>query len=393
MPHFRPRQAASRLKKLASFWPAIGVVGLRQVGKTTFLEKQVRFHSSASLDHDSTRGDAENSAVSFLSKLETPALVDEIQKVPKLFDALKLLVHKNRKPGQFFVTGSASFSEGSGIRESLTGRMGVLHLFPLNISEALEMEPPELPTLKIKDGWVPRISLQDFSKAMVRGGVPIPMFLRDPSQIELFWNGWLNTSILRDLARLMGKGFEADFAFSLLEQMGKALREGELPTTAHFQASSSRRLNRYLLGLESIFIIRRISCHELGTGKEIWLPTDSGLASYLMKEVQSEGATLSLSRLTLLNELFSHHENSGARFFVRYFKSAKGTPVDMILDNTPIRVVPLADVGRGPWGWHEKSVLGAMKKLKSKRGILLAPVDRAHVQETGISILPWTVWS
>ncbi|MGK5086324.1 AAA family ATPase [Bdellovibrionota bacterium FG-2] len=385
MAHFRPRQAAAHLKKLASLWPAVGVLGLRQVGKTTFLEKQVRFHSNASLDHDSTRGDA-----------ETPALVDEIQKVPKLFDALKLLVHKNRRPGQFFVTGSVSFSEGSGMRESLTGRMGVLQLFPLNISESLEMGSPGLPTLKIKeikDGFIPRISLQDFSKAMVRGGMPVPMFLRDRSQSELFWSGWLNTSILRDLARLMKKGFEADFAFSLLEQMGRTLREGELPTTAHFQASSSRKLNRYLLGLESIFMIRKIPCHELGTGKDVWLPTDSGLASYLMKETQEEGATLSLARLTLLNELFSHHEYSGTRFFVRYFKSAKGTPVDMVLDNTPIRVVPLADVNRGPWGWHEKSVLGAMKKLKSKRGILLAPVDRAHVQESGISILPWTMWS
>ena len=393
MPHFRPRHLQTRLQKLSTFWPIVGVTGMRQVGKTTLLEKQIRFHSVASLDHDSTRSDAENSAVSFLSKLETPALIDEIQKVPKLFDALKYLVHKNKKPGQYFVTGSVSFSEGADIRESLTGRIGTCQLFPLTLSEALEMPPPDKPTIEIKNGMKPRVSLEDFSRAMIRGGMPVPMFLRDPSQVETFFEGWLNTSVLRDLSRFMGKKFEADFAFALLEKIGRALREGELPTSAHFGGSSSRKLNNYLTAFESIFLMRRIRCHELGTGKDAWLPTESGFANYLMKDTRGEGATLSLARLTVLNELFSVHESIGKPFFLRYFKSAKGTPVDFIFEDTPVRIVPLADTSRGPWGHYEKSVLGAMKTLKSNRGILLAPVDRAHIQKAGISILPWMVWS
>lgn len=394
MPHFRERHAAARVQKLASFWPIVGVTGLRQVGKTTFLEKHFQFQSNSSLDNDATRADAENSAVSFVSKLETPALVDEVQKAPKLFDAFKLLVHKNKKPGQYFITGSTSFSEGAGVRESLTDRIGSCQLFPMTVSEACQLDMPPILKAQVKDGFKPRVSLEDFSRSMVRGGMPVPMFARDASQVELYWEGWLATSVLRDLSRLLGKGFEADFAFSLLGQIGKALREGEMPTTAHLQSKSSRKLNRYLSAFENLFLLRKIPCHELGVGKDLWLPTDSGLAAHLMKEKTTEGASISLARLTILNELFALHEYAGQSFFLRYFKSAQGSPVDFVLDNVPFRIVPMSDLSKGPWGWYEKPVLGAMKKLGSKTGVLLAPVDRVHSdKKSGISIYPWTVWS
>lgn len=318
----------------------------------------------------------------------------EIQKVPKLFDALKLAVHRKRQPGRFFITGSTSFSSGKGIRESLTGRIGICRLFPLTVSEAIGLAMPPGPARSFEDGERPRVSLEDFSRAMVRGGLPVPSFLRDPSQVDLYWEGWLATGVLRDLARALGRGFEADFAFSILEQAGKALREGELPTTAHFRARSARKVNRYLQAFENLFLFRKVPCHELGVGKDAWLPSDSGLAAHLMKDTRSEGASLSLARLAILNELSALHEYSGRAFFVRYFKSAKGSPVDFVLDGTPARVVPMSDLGRGPWGWHEKPVLGAMRKLKARHGYLLAPVDRVHAERgASVRVLPWAAWS
>lgn len=392
MPHFRKRHAADWVKKLAALWPVVGVAGPRQVGKTTFLENHFDFASNSSMDDDATRADAENSAVSFLSRLEPPALVDEIQKVPKLFDALKLLVHRQRKPGRYFVTGSTSFSEGAGIRESLTGRIGLCQLFPLTLSEGLGREAPLVPALRFKDGSKPRIGIEDFSRQMTRGGMPVPMFLRDPAQEEIYWNGWLTTGVLRDLARFLGRGFEPDFAFGMLDQLGSALREGELPTSAHFRGSSSRKLNRYLAAFESVFLLRKIPCHELGTGKDVWVPTDSGLATYLMKARSGEGAALSAARLVVINELLALSEYGGQRLYLRYFKSAKGTPVDFVFQGIPVRLVPMAELGRGPWGWHEKPLRGAMKKLGAKKGVLLAPVERVRI-EKDLMILPWSIWS
>jgi hypothetical protein len=74
----------------------------------------------ASLDDESGLEDALLSGKTFLSKLGTPAVIDEVQKAPRLFDAIKLKVDLNRRPGGYFLTGSSQFSSKIGIRESLT---------------------------------------------------------------------------------------------------------------------------------------------------------------------------------------------------------------------------------------------------------------------------------
>jgi len=62
-------------------------------------------------------------------------MIDEVQKAPNLFDAIKLRVDKKRIPGSYFLTGSSSFSSKIGIHESLTGRIAISHLHPLSLAE------------------------------------------------------------------------------------------------------------------------------------------------------------------------------------------------------------------------------------------------------------------
>lgn len=388
MPHARTRHAEELIKKLAKLWPIIGILGLRQVGKTTLLKRlEGLIVELISLDLESYKLDAERSAQAFLGKLSRPTGIDEIQKVPSLFDALKWIVDQKRIPGQFFITGSSAFSSKAGIQESLTGRIGMLQLYPMTLSEIHSQVLAPLPSVS-PSPKPPRFNTLDFSITMVRGGMPIPCFLRDEDSRSTYWQGWLETTLYRDLSRVFKGRFDPELAHSILNEMAKAFREGLRPTLKNFSLDS-RKLRKYLEAMEQIFLVRRTRCHELGYGTESWMLGDSGLACSLMEAKEGEGATLTLVRHCLLNELGAIHQYRGKLFPFAYYQGTKGTIIDLFIGRVPVKIVTTAKLNE----WDERSLAACMKRLKVDQGILCAPVDKPTFSKKGISIVPWTFWS
>jgi len=123
-------------KKSAQFWCVTAVLGLRQCGKSTLPNILFDLPNYVTLDDLDALEDAQISAKNFLAKLDTPLVIDEVQKASALFDAIKYRVDRNRRPGQYFLAGSSTFSAKIGIRESLTGRIGFHYLYPLTLAEA-----------------------------------------------------------------------------------------------------------------------------------------------------------------------------------------------------------------------------------------------------------------
>jgi predicted AAA+ superfamily ATPase len=397
MPHFRERFAAQFIEKLSKLWPVVGVVGVRQSGKTTLMQKLFNINHVVTFDELAIREEALKSPKTFLGKLTLPIVLDEVQKAPTIFDAIKVKVDQKRIPGSYFLTGSSSFSSKIGIRESLTGRIGLVELFPMSLAEMHDekFRPIEQLHHPLKSHELtPRFTFTELARAMTIGGMPVPAFLRDHHQRDLYWRSWLETTILRDLARYFSRGFDPDFAFSLLEKMASVLREGELPTLKHFQGPV-RKIRSYLSAMEEIFLLRKINCHALGIGKEIWLLMDSGLAAYLMGTTLGEGVTLSLVRHFVWNEIHLQAEYQGKRFSRMYYKSAQGSPVDFVIENIPFRIVPNTSSLTQQLSWEERPLHGAMKKLGAEVGYLIGPTDKAHIpsKKGEVGILPWTAWS
>jgi hypothetical protein len=141
--------------------------------------------------------------------------------------------------------------------------------------------------------------------------------------------------------------------------------------------------------------LRKINGHPLSIGKEVWLVKDSGLAAYLMGTILGEGCTLSLVRHFIANEIKAQAEYQGKHFIHRYYKSAKGSPIDFIIDNIPFRVVPSVTAFTQRLGLEERPLYGAMKKLGAKTGYLVCPMDKAEMppKQGGIGLLPWSAWS
>ncbi len=143
------RDGTSRLRALWSDFPVILVSGARQVGKTTLVEAisdQLGIAQQVNFDHAGTRDRATEDPSLFVEGLRFPTFLDEVQKVPSLFEAIKQQVDRDRQPGRFILSGSANFHLLKKVSESLAGRSVRLFLRGISLRESFDRvgQPPHL---------------------------------------------------------------------------------------------------------------------------------------------------------------------------------------------------------------------------------------------------------
>jgi predicted AAA+ superfamily ATPase len=147
------RLQISVVKKYLKKFPVVAVVGARQTGKTTLVRdllKEKRLFLS--LDDSTNILLAQQDPLSFLEQAGE-VTIDEIQKAPFLLNAIKQIVDKKRKPGQFLITGSANITMLPSISETLAGRIVFVEMFPFTVGEVLPQRkdsPGFMEVLKIK---------------------------------------------------------------------------------------------------------------------------------------------------------------------------------------------------------------------------------------------------
>ena len=123
--NFFPRLLTPVIREALADTPVVCVLGPRQCGKTTLVRQIAPDHAFISLDENNYYRTALSDPNGFIANLPDPVTLDEIQRVPDLFPAIKLAVDQNRKSGRFLLTGSANLPLLSSITESLMGRMAI----------------------------------------------------------------------------------------------------------------------------------------------------------------------------------------------------------------------------------------------------------------------------
>ncbi|MBN1133304.1 MAG: ATP-binding protein [Bacteroidales bacterium] len=180
------RKLTDRFFSYLKHFPVVGIVGPRQVGKTTFIKLNMeRFPRPAVyLDLESPED---------YNKLQDPELylgheednivvLDEIQRKPDLFPVIRSLVDKKRIPGRFIILGSASPDLIRDSSESLAGRIAYLELNPLDLVEI--------------------DNRQSIDRLWLKGGFPDAL-LQDVDEISISWmRNFIRTYIERDLPML-----------------------------------------------------------------------------------------------------------------------------------------------------------------------------------------------
>jgi predicted AAA+ superfamily ATPase len=242
------RKIAPAFEEYLKIFPATGIIGPRQVGKTTlvkeFASQKELFYLD--LEDSSDREKLVDATFYFDQFPERNFILDEIQFMPQLFNELRGIIDSNRRPGRFVVIGSASPDIIRVSSESLAGRIGYLELTPFSLAE-----------------------VDSTSKLWVRGGFPLA-YLADTDRISSLWrNNFISTYIQRDLGLL---GLQTDV--QIMDRFWRMLAtsQGNLLNTESFARSldvSRPTILRFLHFLEGAFMIRMLRPWYVNTNKRL----------------------------------------------------------------------------------------------------------------------------
>lgn len=264
------RLAENQILKDLQQFPVIGIVGPRQVGKTTLakiltkkLDKKV-FYLDLELPEDITK--LENAEFYFNTHSKDCIILDEIQNLPELFPVIRGMVDRYRIAGRFIILGSASPSLIRKSSDSLAGRIAYTHLHPLNIKE-LPMD------YRMETHW--------FS-----GGFPNSILAKDVPASRNWLRNFVQTYTDKDLPLL---GMPAAPIVIRRFLMMLANYQGGIWNASNFAKSMGltyQTVNRYLDFLEETFLVTRLYPFSYNIKKRLVKSPkvyikDSGVLHYL----------------------------------------------------------------------------------------------------------------
>lgn len=296
MAHLRKRYIYSLISKASQISPLIGILGHRQVGKTTVLEHMCK--SYATFDQKELLESATINPNLFLKMHSNPLQgIDECQLVPALFPALKEFVRKHKAPGQFLLSGSVRFTSRSAIRESLTGRIVNFELLPLSISEMAHQDLPDSLDKMMSVQSIERVaqSLETRSKAALgltkefkyyfdHGGLPGVCFIRDNRLRNLRVKEQLQTLLDRDIRLVYPTSLPysqiLDYLKFLAKNQGRPWSYEDAKDSCGISSITQKKL---LYALEAIFLIRRLPVEGTKKGFVFFLE-DQAEAKYLLED-------------------------------------------------------------------------------------------------------------
>lgn len=269
--------------------PVVVLTGMRQSGKTTFLQNHHAFKQRRYITFDDfTHLEAARTDPEALLDTDEPITIDEAQKSPEILVAIKRRVDRERRPGQFLLSGSANFGLLKGISESLAGRSIYFSLQPMSlreISRSISTEPfvyKFFESLKVPRDQESRIITDD---DILTGGMP-SVCLGEVKDKGIWFKGYEQTYLerdLRDFSKITDVIPFRNLMHLIALRSGQILNISELGRDAKLTSSTT---SRYLSILELSFVIRRIHPYQrhrasrLIKSPKIYL-SDSGLACYL----------------------------------------------------------------------------------------------------------------
>lgn len=198
-----PRFALPRLQEALADTPVVLLHGPRQCGKTT-LARQVgdaAGYTYVSFDDDVTLAAARADPVGFVADLPGHTVLDEVQRAPGLFTAIKTAVDRQRTPGRFLLTGSANVLLVPRLADSLAGRMEILRLYPLAQSELARKVPRFLEVLfgaHFPVRHTERLGLA-LAERIVAGGYPAALARPSVPRRRAWYRDYVETLIQRDV--------------------------------------------------------------------------------------------------------------------------------------------------------------------------------------------------
>ncbi len=340
------RSITGRVLAALADTPVVLLHGARQTGKTTLVRQIAQsFHPARyiTLDDAVVLAAARQDPAGFLAGIESPVVLDEVQRAPQLFLGIKAEVDRQRRSGRFLLTGSANVFLIPRLSESLAGRMEVLTLWPFSETEIVGTRANFIDAVFAASLPRANAATGDLLSRLLRGGYPPAVERTGPDRRQAWFASYLTTILERDIRDLA----HIDALTALPRTV--ALTAARIATLMNFAELGrslglpQTTLKRYFALLEATFLVQLVPAWSGNLGKRLikapkLFLNDTGLAASLLgldrerleREAMLRGALL--ENLVLL-ELRKQSGWSHVRAQVFHFRSAAGQEVDFLLEN------------------------------------------------------------
>ncbi len=316
------RESEKILYELFESFPVVTITGPRQSGKTTLVKNSFPEMPYASLENPTTREFADTDPIAFLNQYPEGAILDEIQRVPKLISYIQTIVDEKQQNGVFILTGSNQFEYINSIDQSLAGRTGILKLLPFSYNELFAEKTHKLDEV-LYSGFYPRIHDQKIKPVNFHSAYLSTYLERDVRQI----------SKIHDLSLFQ------KFIGLCAGRTGQILNKSGLGNECGI---SNKTVEEWLSILEASFIIYRLRPYYKNLNKRlIKAPKlyfyDTGLVCYLLRiedvsQIINHPLRGEIFETFIISEFIKKRLHFGRNDNIFYFRESNGNEIDIIID-------------------------------------------------------------
>jgi len=347
-----PRFLAPRLREALADTPVLLIHGPRQSGKTTLAQdvggrRGYRYYS---FDDDVARAAAEADPAGFVAELPDRVILDEVQRVPALFTALKIAVDRRRVPGRFILTGSSNVLLVPKLADSLAGRMGLLRLYPLAQCE-LAGKPSRFLDVLFAGGFKTRTSERlgvALAQRIVSGGYPAALLRQGAARRSAWYRDYVETQVQRDV-RDLGRIRALDaFPRLLAVAAGCTAQLINVSDLAGPFQLARQTIHDYVTLLERVFLLERLPpWHSNRMSRLVKTPKlhigDTGVACALLghdaDRLHADRSALGpLLETFVLQDLKRQASWREAPITFHHFRDRDGVEVDIVLEEGASKV-------------------------------------------------------
>ena len=357
------RSLERKFTRMSEFFKAVLVTGARQVGKTTMLRHLAESHNRTyvTLDNLMARNLAKSDPVLFFQTYKPPIIIDEVQYATELFSQIKIMCDESEEPGQFWLTGSQQFNMMKNVRETLAGRVGILELYSLskNEKDSISFEDDldfSLSCLQARQSKAQKNDIIRIYEHIWRGGMP-QVLQADAEQRQEYYNAYVNTYIMRDVAQLGGITDTLRFSKFLTAcaaLVSEQINYKTLADTAEIAQPTAKEWLRLLESLGIVYLLRPYANNALKrlTKTPKLYFCDTGLAAYLSmwpsRDTLIGGAASGrFFENFVVIELLKNYEHSKTKAVMSYFRDSNKKEIDLLIERNamihPIEIKKMAN--------------------------------------------------
>ncbi len=396
------------VSEVSNEYPVVLVMGPRQVGKTTMLQKLMEGteRKYVSLDDLNERNLAKTDPELFLQLHKPPVLIDEVQYAPELFTYIKIHADKTHKPGDFWLTGSQIFKLMQGVQESLAGRVAVLSLTSLSQAEICrgQMKPfrVDLEALSERHSERTPADTEVIFDRIFKGSMPA-LISGQISNSQLFYSSYLSTYIERDVRELSGSIDSLKFLkfiTAVAARCGQMLNAADIARDADI---NQKQVKDWLGILETLGIIFYLHPYSNNMLKRLVKTPklyfyDTGLVCYLTKwsspeTLESGAMNGAILENYVVAEIRKTYLNCGKEPFMYYYRDKDAKEIDIVLEHdgvlNPIEIKKSSNPGSELTGVFH--LLDHASTPRSKGAILCMKPELSAIDRDNYIIPIWMI--